>query len=119
MNDHVSNEMMATALGWLHRVVPKGPSKNGETVTLWHDNVHAFGVVTKPPDYIRDLNLVHEIENTLTDEEWGAYLYEIQHRLSPGGYPSALESLGRTWRHADAQTCCDAIFLILQARHDA
>jgi hypothetical protein len=114
MNDNVTNaDICVKIFGWKI-------SKDGDGWMVF--NTVGGGGYTDSldsllPDYTHDLNLVATLEDMLiTDDEWGAYLQGIVTLSNPNGHPSALQSLGKIWRNASAQTCCNAIFPILSAR---
>lgn len=132
MTEHVSNEQVAEAIGWkrkndcliankdfmqTHKYLLDGECsffKHKETGDYWFSEV---------PRWTTDLNLVREIENTLTESEWDLY---IMRGVLPDGKrkilnitPTEYLDNFRLVCNATAQQKCDAIFPILQARHDA
>jgi hypothetical protein len=114
MNEHVNNEQMAEAQGWRFDKV-----NNTYYELLGAGMRNEYG----RPDYTHDLNLVREIENTLTDAEWDAY---IMRGVLPDGKRKILNITPTEYLDnlrlvcsATAQQKCDAIFPILQARHAA
>ena len=48
---------------------------DGLNVTVWRDGT--FGSERHLPDYLNDLNAMHAAEARLSDEQWEAYLFEL------------------------------------------
>jgi len=106
----VALRMLAKVLpGW--RAMPECEGDDEENILV--DNT---GVV-----WYFDLNLVATLEDMLTPEEWREYLANI----APEDVHFIPKNQGMAWiitdwmqaiRHASAQTCCNAIYPIFQAR---
>jgi hypothetical protein len=103
---HVSNEQMAEALG----------AKYDQPSRLYYiplkrgcRNYYINGI----PNFTHDLNLVHEIEETLDDSERERYVNNL-YKLMAG--VSRITS--KTWYllSATEQQKCDALYPILQER---
>lgn len=68
------------------------------------------------PDYIHDLNLVHDLEGMLTDAEWGNYIM-LLHDIIPMIYDEDDDwKYLRLFMSATAQQKCNAIYPIFEAR---
>jgi hypothetical protein len=105
MSDNVSNEQMMEIQGWLCE-------RQDDGLTFWVGPMSKVRI--RPFNFTTDLNLVHEIEAGLSNEEWVDYLSSF-YEVSNTQYPEEI-AYRKALRHADAQTCCDALYPILQER---
>lgn len=86
---------IAEVCGWWHGVATNElpverdgmrlPNTFGPPVEAWwKDDVK--GVYGSPPDYLKDLNAIHDAEKLITDEEWPKYrdlLHEMAFKATP------------------------------------
>jgi hypothetical protein len=143
MTEHVSNEMMAEAQGWRGDIRP-----SQEVMKPYKENWRLFNNNTIPritwlsecndnmfdgtcahtlqeakgkyyPDITHSLDLIREIENTLTREERKSYVSNLYKLATFDGDVSTMWAKYWYCINATTQQKCDAIFPILQARHDA
>lgn len=64
----------------------------------------------EPPPYCADLNLIHGLEEKLTDEQWSRYHEELL------GWHSPSEAFRKS-RHANAERCSRALYAICPEEH--
>ncbi len=64
----------------------------------------AFDCDPYPPDYFRNLNAVHELEEKLDDSQKMLYVAKLSQILSPSKFPQSFRIL-----HATAEQRCEAI----------
>lgn len=107
MSDNVSNEQMMEIQGWLREQQDDG-------LIFWVGPMSKVRI--RPLNYIHDLNLVYEIEAGLSGEEWREYLHSFVSPASAEGYDYERFTVYKALRHADAQTCIDALYPILLER---
>lgn len=76
MTDEQINKAIAEACGW--KFVPEychGEDQPPEFTTVTPDGRHLCGYY---PDYVDDLNAMHEAEKYLDDEQWLEYMLNLQ-----------------------------------------
>jgi hypothetical protein len=66
---------IAEACGW-RQSTAKHP-KSGNIVEIWTDGKRDWSHTQKIPDYLNDLNAMHEVEKVLTDEQQRTYAAEL------------------------------------------
>lgn len=75
MTPEQQNIAIAEACGWRHAMARHPKSLN--IVTVWSDGKSPWCHIRKPPDYLGDLNAMHEAEKVLTDKEKESYIMDI------------------------------------------
>lgn len=105
MSEEQINIAIAEACGWVERDEPKG---SANPKTWWH-GPHRYPSNMMPiPDYLNDLNAMHEAEKVLVEmgvNKWWTYAGHIlRHNPSPFGAETAIHATARQRAEAFLRT---------------
>ena len=79
MNNRAINKAIAEFLGWKELDFHlDGKRILGDRPTFSNGKIISYTVDQYVPDYCSDLNLIHEIEKTLDDDQWLDYMLNLQ-----------------------------------------
>ena len=79
MNKRAINKAIAEFLGWKELDFHlDGKRILGDRPTFSNGKIISYTVDQYVPDYCNDLNLIHEIEKTLDDDQWLEYMLNLQ-----------------------------------------
>jgi hypothetical protein len=89
----------------------KLPNHFGPSVVAWW-NTDVKGVWVTPPDYLNDLNAIHDAEKKLSDEQWEDFADNLLFYTDPNAAYSNYSSVRRACTATAAQRA-DALLLCL------
>ena len=79
MNNRAINKAIANFIGWKELDFHlDGKRILGDRPTFSNGKIISYTVDQYVPDYCNDLNLIHEIEKTLDDDQWLEYMLNLQ-----------------------------------------